>query len=237
MTRDRKGGVAKDPFAGQVIVHIGTTGAGKTFALTHDVLAAVRRGTPVIVLDRMFEWEDIPAGLADVTRGAEDAFEAIKYIERKGARLVILRPDGDPVQVAETLAKWAIQHDGPAGVAIPEAHNVLPSSKLQPPQWLDKMMTGRRHYQTILWLDTQRPSRLNITAVELATVTRVFATPGKRDREVLAATFDRDFVDKIREVNERYAKRVRAGQKSEGWHIALDISKMPPYDIVRIGGK
>lgn len=197
---------------------IGTSGAGKTYGTKREVYAAARGGVPVIVIDQMYEWTHAD-GAYQTTR------EAVAAIQ-KGARLVLVRAD-DPVEAAEQACAWAIaDRTKTRGVALPEAHNLLPSAGTLPPSAM-KCVTAWRHFRIALWLDTQRLALLNRTCSEQARTIRVYATIGDLDLQALRRIGGPALADAASEA----ATRMERGEP--GWHVTLGLVRKAPFTLTR----
>lgn len=204
-------------------LNIGIPGSGKTYTIRNQVERAAHH-YPVLVLDRMEEWSEVPADIPSA--GALTVDDAIKHIDR-GARLVVVRPR-DLQSAAEQAAQWAGAYPGLAGVAIPEAHNVAPSSGRLHPAIADLACVWR-HRRISAWLDTQRVALLSRTITEQARELRIFATVGDRDLSVISemSADGKALVASVRECAKRYA------QGEPGWHIRLGLIREPPYAPTR----
>lgn len=199
---------------------IGISGSGKTHGVKQDVYRAASGGMPVIVLDRMHEWDRGDAG----ARTPEEAATAVE----RGARLVILRPrSGELLPVAEALCSWARDHRELAGVAIPEAHRVAPNAFRTLPPALEDVALTWRHYRVALWLDTQRLPLLNRTLTEQAGTIRIYAVTGELDRRMLRELGGRE----LERANVEVCSHLARGEP--GWHVALGVMRAPPYTVVR----
>lgn len=199
---------------------IGTSGAGKTYGTKREVYAAARGGVPVIVIDQMYEWTHADA----CVRTTREATALIA----KGKRLVLVRAE-DPVSAAEEACGWAIADRAKVrGVALPEAHNLLPSEGRLPPNAM-KCVTAWRHFNVALWLDTQRLALLNRTCSEQSRTIRVYATIGDLDLLALKRVGGVPLMDAAAEAAERMARG------EPGWHATLGLVRKPPFPLTRGG--
>lgn len=195
-------------------LHIGTSGAGKTYGLRTEVYAAARDGMRVIVIDRMHEWTH-----ADAFVGTTK--EAIAAIA-SGARLVVVaRPGLDPAVEVEAACQWACAGPETRGVAFAEAHAVAPSMGRLTPHLMD-VATAWRHYTVALWIDTQRVATLSRTITEQARTVRIFAVIGDRDRAAMAELAGTTILAAIDEC----VAHLAAGRA--GYHIELGLVRVPP---------
>jgi hypothetical protein len=196
---------------------IGVSGAGKTHGIREDVYRAARAGLPVLVIDRMCEWERGDAGARDVATAA-------RHVE-SGARLVVVRPS-DAVAAAEEACAWARDYPGAAGVAIPEAHRVAPSSS-KLPEALEDVACAWRHHRVALWVDTQRIALLSRTITEQARSIRLYAIVGDLDSRVVAELGGRELADCV------HACAAKLADGEPGWHVELGLVRVPPYQVRR----
>jgi hypothetical protein len=187
-------------------------------------MAAAKR-IPVIVIDRLCEWT---VG----HEGATSVAEAVQHIER-GRRLVIVRPpDPTPpdwtILEASAAARWAKRYPDTAGVAVPEAHRVLPNGGRLPEVW-DDVTCAWRHHGVAVWLDSQRLAKLHKDVTEQAAASdlRIFAILGERDLETARELGGRDLVRCVTEAATRY------GRGERGWHVRLTVGVVPPYTLQR----
>lgn len=222
---------------------VGIPGAGKTYSIRRDVIAAARR-IPVIVVDRTWEWHREPYNrIPRDVRGcyAPTVEAAIAQIRHRGARLVIVAPR-DVEHAAKVACEWAAargKKGGPRegtdvrGVVIHEAHNAFPVSKplASISEAVMDCATAWRHFRVAIWLDTQRLAQLN-RAWDLATELRLFAATDK-DRQLIAQIVDRECAAAVAEAGRRLAPRDRGGLGEPGWHVALSSVRLPPYRLVR----
>lgn len=196
---------------------VGVSGAGKTFGVRREVCEAARAGVPVLVIDRMHEWERGDAGAFDVATAA-------RYVDQ-GARLVIVRPR-DVVAAAEEACAWARDRRELAGVALPEAHRIAPNgARLS--DALEDCATAWRHFRVALWCDTQRISLLSRTITEQARTLRLYAIVGDLDARAVAELGGRELAEQVQEA----ARRLAGGEP--GWHVELGLVRVPPYELRR----
>lgn len=213
-------------------LNVGISGAGKTHKAKAEVFAAARE-IPVMVIDRMMEWDGAPLPAGEVV-WVENVDAAKRAIE-EGARLAIIRPlsgskGWDVVSMSEEACAWARDHRGVAGVCIPEAHRVAPNVGGKLPESIEDVACAWRHYKVALWLDTQRISLLSRTLTEQARVLSIFAVVGDRDLSVVKEIGGQELVDRVQEC----AAKLAAGQP--GWHVELGLVRVPPFVIVRDQG-
>lgn len=208
-----------------ITLSVGVSGSGKTYGVRAAVFRAARTH-PVIVIDRMAEWENVPVDLARRTKGViglREAREAVKA----GYRLVIVRDSrSDVAQLFDRACRWAIRYPGLAGVACPEAHRACPNGTPLPAD-VEIAVTQWRHHKVALWLDTQRVPLLSRTVTEQATLLNLYAIVGDRDLSVVRSTWGNQCEAAVRECANRYARGER------GWHVALGLNRAPPFKLVR----
>lgn len=213
-------------------VALGISGSGKTHGVRADVLRAVRL-YPVVVIDFAEEWTSVPASYAPHTRGAKDFAEAKVHLDA-GARLVVVRPppiDGALVAAVESACAWARERPGLAGVAIPEAHNVAPVTRIPPILW--RVATAWRHSGVSLWCDTQRVAALHHGITENAREIRVYAHVGDTDLKRLRDIGNQALADAAKECARRLAPPSEGGDGQAGWHVTLGLIRSPPYRLTR----
>lgn len=204
---------------------VGVSGSGKTHGRKARVFRAART-CPIIVLDRMAEWDKVPVDLARRTRGAvglREAFELVKH----GARLVIVRDSRSDIEEQfDRACRWAIKYPGLAGVCCPEAHRACPNHKPLRAN-VEIAATQWRHHKVALWLDTQRLPLLSRTITEQATQLNLYAIVGDRDLSVVRSTWGNQCEAAVRECANRYARG------EPGWHVSLGLNRAPPFKLVR----
>jgi hypothetical protein len=201
------------------------SGSGKTHGVKSSVFRAAR-SHPIIVLDRMAEWDSVPVDLARRTRGVVGLREAREAV-RSGARLVIVRDSrSDIEELFARACKWAIKYPGLAGVACPEAHRACPNAKPLRPD-VEIAVTQWRHHKVALWVDTQRLPLLSRTVTEQATLLKLYAIVGDRDLSVVRSTWGSQCEAAVRECANRYARG------EPGWHVALGLNRAPPFKLAR----
>jgi hypothetical protein len=218
-------------------VRVGISGAGKTHDVKRGVWTAAAEGMPVVVLDRMYEWSQLPAALAPYTtiRHSHDN-DGIKKALDDGARIVVVRDDParhvEPAHVAMAMCdlikrRSRIENRGPHGIAIPEAHVIAPRHRIDGP--VREVATAWRHFRVGAWFDTQRIAALNAAITENARDLKIFATVGELDlarfREIASGA--RELEMAVREA----AARMERGEP--GWHVKLGLSRRPPYELTR----
>lgn len=207
-----------------VKLSVGVSGSGKTYGIRRSVYNAVRAGVPVMVIDQVAEWSEVPSDIA--AAGVYSVRDARASLQ-SGARLVIVRPPSGALgREAEAACAWAAEGGELRGIALPEAHRIAPVSSPLPP-WLDTCTTRWRHHRVILWADTQRLSLLSRTITEQATELRLYAIVGDRDLSVLRATWGRELEAAVQECAARYARG------EPGWHVRLGLVRAPPWSLHR----
>lgn len=208
-----------------ITLSVGVSGSGKT----HGVRAAVFRAArshPVIVIDRMAEWDKVPVDLARRTRGVVGLREAREAI-RGGMRLAIVRDSrSDVAELFDRACRWAIKYPGLAGVACPEVHRACPNAAPLTAN-AEIAVTQWRHHKVALWLDTQRLPLLSRTVTEQATLLKLYAIVGDRDLSVVRSTWGHLCEAAVRECANRYARG------EPGWHVALGLNRAPPFKLAR----
>jgi hypothetical protein len=225
-----------------IFVSVGVSGSGKTHGVKKQVFRAVAEGMSVVVIDRTREWTSVPASLSGVT-ALVSSVDAARARFAAGARLAIVGCTSKDLakQVAAACA-WAgekgpgdTRREGlPRGVAIPEAHRVLPNvgGLVGGAEAIDDCVTAFRHANALLWLDTQRFAKLNRTAVEQAETIRVYAC-GPRDVGAVAEDFaTREHAPELEAAIRKCGARKKA--KQPGWYIELEqTAVLPPFELQR----
>lgn len=216
-------------------VAIGVSGAGKTHGLREGIYSAARDGMPIVVLDQTHEWNEVPEDLAPFTRGTVNVAEAQRHVQA-GARIVIVRQDGDPEELGRYLCAWAARHPGPSGVAFSEAQMIMPANVARLPAEILKVATQWRHPRTCvgMWADTQRFALIHNTIIGNARDLRVYGISGASDFAKAREIGDRALEEALREC----AWRLQDYQEGRnpngvGWHVRMGVSKLPPYTIVK----
>jgi hypothetical protein len=212
------------PHEAGIRLAVGVSGAGKTHGARSSVIAAARAGTPVIVVDRMREWNQTPADLHDRTRGATSIAEAAKAVN-DGAAIVVVRTSND-VRASIDACAWARDHERLVGVCLPEAHRIAPNAGALPTA-VEDVACAWRHYKVALWLDTQRLPLLNRTLTENAREVRLYAVTGDVDFARVRELGGRELERAVREC----AARLARGEA--GWHVRLGLVRVPPYVLAR----
>lgn len=208
-------------------VSVGVSGAGKTHGVRASVLAS-SLVHPVVVIDRMKEWQTVPPTHAHLVQGVPSGkmADALPYIAA-GKRLIILRPASHEVeQAAEDACAWARDAPYVAGVAIPEAHNVAPThGRLS--SALGDVVSTWRHCRVAAWFDTQRVALLNRQITENARELRIYALAGDRDLATVRSIGGRELESAVLQCTAKLA----AGEP--GWHVKLGLVRVPPFRIER----
>lgn len=207
-----------------ITVHIGLSGAGKTYALKGEVHRHVARTLQkTIVIDQMFEWSTVPAFLHDRAACVATWDDAMKAV--RDCLLVVVRTSDKPAPLIESACEWALDSRG--GVAAPEIQMAAPPGNLSPA--IRKMSCAWRHYGASFWADTQRVSLVNRTVIDLAQCVRVFAVAGDRDHAVLRDLGGRELSDAA------YDAATKMSEGEPGWHVRLGIVRRGPYELTRYG--
>lgn len=210
-------------------LHVGVSGAGKTVGMKGAIFNAARVH-PVVCLDRMEEWNRFPPDLAPHVCGASTIDDVAKAA-KAGKRLIVVRNRAVSIEEACT---WAIAHPGVAGIALPEAHNELPSSQRNLPEPVMDVVTAWRHKRVnvALFCDTQRFSMLNTNVRDCSRIMRIYALTGKAD----LATCDELGIGirpLVQEAARRMASKEDGGDEQPGWYVPLGLNRVPPYKLVR----
>ena len=208
-----------------ISLSVGVSGSGKTFGIKQQVYRAVMSGMFVVVIDRLHEWRVVPRAIADRTAVFDCVREAIVKKPDSGGNLALVR-SRDMELDAETVCQWAMRA-GNAGVAISEAHRVLPNRAVLPRGALGDVLTSGRHRNIRLWLDTQRLALLSKTATEQAANVRVYTIVGDRDKSVLKTTWGTALLAAVEECGAKLARG------EAGWHVRLGPSRLGPYRPTR----
>jgi len=204
-----------------ISLSVGVSGSGKTFGIKQQVYRAVSSGMSVVVIDRLHEWRAVPRAIADRTGVFDSVREAVAKRPDRGGNLAIVR-SRDMELDAERVCQWAMR-TGNVGIAISEAHRVLPNRAILPGGALGDALTSGRHRNIRLWLDTQRLALLSKTATEQAANVRVYTIVGDRDKSVLKTTWGTALLAAVEECGAKLARG------EAGWHVRLGPSRLPPY--------
>jgi hypothetical protein len=211
-------------------VSVGISGAGKTHGVKDSVMAAVPHH-PVIVIDRMKEWNEIPPNRVEIghlTVGISSGLfkDALPHISA-GKRLIILRPNTGQIEKAvEDACQWARDVKYLAGIAIPEAHNVAPThGRLR--DGLGDVVSTWRHCRVRAWFDTQRIALLNRQITENAREVRIYATTGDRDLTTVRSLGGRELEAAVIQCTRRLS------EGEAGWHVNLGLVRVSPFIPVR----
>lgn len=205
-----------------ISLSIGVSGSGKTYGLRRQVFRAAST-MPILIIDRMREWNAVPRALAKRTAGYHAIADALADDGPSTLRIVRTRNLEADFQAA---CEWAYATDRPRGVACSEAHRVLPNaSRLQGA--IEDCVTAWRHRNVTLWLDTQRLSLLNRTTTEQATDLRLYAIAGDLDRRTIRASWGGECLDAVDECSRRL------GAGDPGWHVPMGVSRLGPYTIAK----
>lgn len=198
-------------------VSVGMSGAGKTHGIKREVLEAARVH-PVLVIDRMAEWEEGDAGAYDVPT-------AVAEIE-KGAKLVIVRPT-DIDAATEAACRWAKRHRHElTGLVFPEAQRAWPNGRISSHDAED-VITQFRHWRVAAWFDTQRIALLNRTVTEQAGDLRLYAIAGNLDLRVVDELGGSELVEAVRVCTRKLV------DGEPGWHVRLGPLRVPPFRVSR----
>jgi len=203
------------------------SGSGKSHWLTRSVVASVRDGVRVIVIDPEEDWQTVPDDVHEATDYAPTVAAARAWFKRDDRmRLLIVRPaKGRETIEADEACEWALRSKAMRGVVIHEAWSVAPAKKELPPS-LMRLTRVFRHWNAFLWVDTPRPSDLSRHLRETSRETHLFAIAGDADLDAvgdLAATGAR--AELVAEV-QRCAERFEAGEP--GWQVELGLARMRP---------
>lgn len=216
-----------------VRLYFGNPGSGKSYALRRDVMAAARHRT-IVVVDATREWVtddgtiqgELPAGIE--VRGARTVPRVLDALDAMRTGLVLYHPAVWVEDTSALVACMTVRGPGECGIAISEAHNLMPSGVPLSPGF-DALITRWRHLRLGAWLDTQRPARLARTVTELATIVRLFAVNGPRDADAVAELVGDPKALLI--ANDEACRRLAKGEA--GWHVRLGLDRSPPYTLVR----
>lgn len=206
-------------------MHVGLPGAGKTQTMLFEMQAMNIGGVPIIAFDRngeIKEWPGKKVKLFGSRRPKVDgsaAFRKLKDLEPGTLYIVydsLLNTQGNykhAIRIADTyydtLHKKYPNAKLVAGIAIPEAHLLLPKSggDLE----ILEATTGWRHRKLALWFDGQRMAILNTTAVEVsrgpnAGALRIFPMGGHNDLKLIREMGGDELEVLMDEVNNLYEK-------------------------------
>lgn len=209
-----------------VRVAFGMSGSGKSHWLTRSVIASVRDGVRVIVIDPEEDWQAVPEDLEQATDYApsvEAACARFKKDERM--RILIVRPEIDrESEAVEAACAWALRTKAMRGVVIHEAWSVAPAKGRIPPSLL-RLTRVFRHWNALLWVDTPRPSDLSRNLREVSRETHIFAIAGDADLEAVRDLAGSDGSELVAEV-QRCAVLFERGEP--GWQVELGKARMRP---------
>lgn len=224
-----------------MILHVGMSASGKTWALQRLAESRARSGSRVLVLDRLHEWArldgtsplSVPVGVASTNDGVEHFFRqgAVQVLVYKPAdifestRQDVLSPSDDLLREACTLARFAMRHG--CTIITPEVHRIAPNGP-RLPRMLDEMAGAGRHYGGQWWADTQRLALCSTRLRDQVTSLRVFSLHGRAERKVLRDDYDDEMASSVDECARRHARG------EHGWHVLTDPrNRFPPYPIQR----
>lgn len=220
------------PNAPGLRVSVGVSRSGKTFGIRKDVEAAAAAGMPVIVVDRMREWRDVPHSLSSRSAVVHSIDAGVRLIETSGVRLVILRPPENIPElwssvVSMEACEWACGYRGLAGVCFNEAHKVAPRSRGALPSVIDDVVSAWAHHNVAVWADSQRLAKLHGDVTENATELRLYTCVGPREFATLRELGGVELADTVK----RAGVELVAGRP--GYHVRLSGARVPPYELTR----
>lgn len=206
-------------------LHVGTSGSGKTHALKEGIYADADRGIPFCVLEYREDWPYVPSRFN--ARPYTDVKAALADLRAGVTRFAVIRDSGDPIESWDRVCRWACKAPGPSGIAVAEAHEVMPNVRLHP-KWTKRAVTQWRHYGIEMWIDTQRLAELWPTARSQAVYdTKIFATVEPTDQKVLRGIGGHELVVAVDEC----ASRLAAGEP--GYYVELGLVRRAPFVIKR----
>ncbi len=202
-----------------VRIHVGLPGAGKTHTMLFELEAFTIGGVPVIVFDRNREIKAWP--------GPSEILDSKKFRDLRALKAGILYIVYDELNETlmnyrhairlakhyrDELVKKRPEITLAAGIAVPEAHLLLPKAggNLE----IVSATTLWRHRKLALWFDTQRLALLNTTAVEVARGPnagglRLFPMGGHNDLKLVKAMGGKPLMEMMYAVNKGYSKGVK----------------------------
>jgi len=216
-----------------IVLHIGVSGAGKTWALMRMI---EREPRPCFVFDRLKEFITMNgAGWVSQIRvpigrcSNKQNFEAA--LTSKIPRVIVVQPDRNQndTEIVEAMANAAIRYR--AVLVTPEAHRYAPNIGASPltrvSEPLGELASCYRHHGAGWFADTQRPSKLHKDLTEQAQLTRVFAVTGSRDIQTLCDDFGVGIRDRLAECAQYLARG------EPGYHAAIDQTRRVPDRVIR----
>jgi hypothetical protein len=226
-----------------VLLAIGMSRSGKTFALKHELSEWLDAGGRALVIDVVNDWpgELDWDGACATAANADNARRLI----RSGWRCVILQPgkptfhairakasnDAPLIEHAADIVLSESTKQSPIALVISEAHLQIPQPGAMGEQtW--HLLTAYRHYGAAIMLDSQRPVAVSMRARSQVSRLYLFAMVSDADFAWVRELGNQPLVDAVKEC----AKRFEAGDS--GWHVLIDPrSPIPPYDVTIIGGE
>lgn len=209
--------------------YLGLPGSGKTYALKHDVCAAVRQRDTAMVLDHLRDvnWRSVPRDLFDVTATAHSVAEA-RARAKEGMRLILVRPgDWAIADALEDACAWALRTSSPRVVAVSEIQMACPLMPLQLREHVLRMATQWRHLRGGLYYDTQRPALVNSSLRDMTMEDYNLFALGADDAHNMGKRFGPAMAASLAAITERYAR------KEKGWHVHLGLVRAAPFPLVR----
>jgi hypothetical protein len=203
---------------------VGSSGMGKTHALTRIVEAHAKTGWVCVVVDVKREWQR-QSKQGVIVSGPKGATEAAKrghkIIVWQAGKAIGDRPD------ANAACAWALERGQGTLIAIPEAHIHYPLGPVPPIESVE-VFTGYRHRGISLIVDSQRLVSMSMMLRNNLDQAFVFGTTGPRDLDELKAWGGVDLAEAAREA----AVRRRNGEA--GWHVRFDpMVAVGPYKLER----
>lgn len=202
-----------------VRTHVGLPGAGKTKTMLFELQALTIGKVPAIAFDRNREIKTWP--------GPSKTFSTKEFRQLKELEAGVLYLVYDELSNTKMNYIWAIElaqryrdklvKKNPdaklaVGIAVPEAHLLLPKSggDLR----ILEATTAWRHRKLALWYDTQRIALLNTTAVEVsrgpdAGGLRLFPMGGHNDLKLIKAMGGKPLMALMDKVNNAYSQGIK----------------------------
>jgi hypothetical protein len=211
--------------APRVLLHVGVSGSGKTFALQEDACERIDAGRRALIIDTAREWNASPHAIDPVY---VETLDAARESLRRGTRMVVLRvarpttlgpaPKGE-VPLIERACALALDERA-IDLVVTEAHMHLAGDDAVGVQ-TRTLITQYRHYGCALAVDTQRFAALATRVRAQASAMRLFALVGSRDLVAVDEVGGPALVAAVQACNAKLA----AGEA--GWHVYID-PKRPP---------
>lgn len=226
-------------------LNVGVSGSGKTSNMNDQIFSFARQGMPIVYLDQLADMascpSDITSALIEDLPGTKEEMDMTIRALAAPRRIVVCRPN-DPYDYLMALCRYGVPRSkrnpngrpwpGVMGIALPEAHLIVPNKKSLDPIVM-KVVTQWRHHGLAVWFDTQRFSLLNTTAIHQSREIRLFAIVGDTDLKRVRDLGGDELSDLVREAGRRMQEVHEGGDNEPGWYVRLNPARLPPYKLVR----